>query len=50
MANMKCAIYHIRPDVCRIKGDHIENARACNELQAYTNTPTKYRLPVLDNG
>lgn len=49
MANMKCAIYGSRPDVCRIKGDHAANAIACNELQAMTKTPTRFRLHILDN-
>lgn len=49
MSNMKCAIYHTRPDMCRIKNDYAANAAVCNELQVMTRTPAKFRLPVLDN-
>ena len=44
-----CLIYSRRPEVCRIKGDFRENALGCNVLQVLTNTPAKYRLPMLDN-
>ncbi len=47
-ADNSCVIYRARPDVCRIKGSWRANAEACNTLQVLTNTPTKYRLPVID--
>lgn len=50
LPDMTCAIYDHRPDVCCIKpGTHAANAVACNELQVMTNTPTSFRLPILDN-
>lgn len=47
--NGQCVIYKLRPKECRIVSDFAENARNCNMLQEITNTPPKYRLPIVDN-
>lgn len=47
-ADNRCVVYRTRPEVCRIKSDFAANAACCNILQGLTNTPTKYRLPILD--
>lgn len=48
-ADNSCLVYRTRPKECRVVNNFAENAAVCNILQDITNTPRRYRLPVVDN-
>lgn len=45
-ADNTCAIYEVRPEICRIRGRFEENAQACNAMQAQDNMEARFRVKL----
>jgi len=41
-----CAIYPVRPDICRVHGRFQENATECNRMQVQDGIPESFRVTV----
>jgi Fe-S-cluster containining protein len=41
-----CAIYAVRPEICRIRGDFVANAGWCNQWQADDRMPESFRVKL----
>jgi Fe-S-cluster containining protein len=45
-ADNSCAIYEVRPEICRVRGDFAANAQWCNQWQSDDRMAESFRVSI----